>query len=43
VIRGQRFDFGQPQFLSDAEGRELSEHVHIHAPRVTVVQCIRRS
>jgi hypothetical protein len=37
VIRGQRFDFGQPQFLSDAEGRELSEHVHIHAPRLTVV------
>ncbi|PFG73598.1 hypothetical protein [Tepidiforma thermophila] len=37
VIRGQRFDFGQPQFLSDTEGRELSEHVHIHAPRFTVV------
>lgn len=37
VIRGERFDFGQPQFLSDTEGKELSEHVHIHAPRFGVV------
>ncbi|GIW18048.1 MAG: hypothetical protein KatS3mg064_1205 [Tepidiforma sp.] len=37
VIRGERFDFGQPQFISDTEGKELSEHVHIHAPRFTVV------
>jgi hypothetical protein len=37
VIRGERFDFGQPQFLSDTAGKELSEHVHIHAPRFTVV------
>lgn len=37
VIRGERFDFNRPEFLSDAEGKELSEHVHIHAPRYTVV------
>lgn len=37
VIRGERFDFSQPQFLSDTDGKELSEHVHIHAPRFTVV------
>lgn len=37
VIRGERFDFGQPQFFSDEEGEELSEHVHLHAPRSTVV------
>ncbi len=37
VIRGERFDFSDPRFLSDTEGKELSEHVHIHAPRFTVV------
>ncbi len=37
VIRGQKFDFNQEQFLSEAEGRELSANVHIHAPRTDVV------
>jgi hypothetical protein len=37
VIRGQMFDFSQPQFLSDTEGRELSEHAHIHERRYSVV------
>lgn len=37
VIRGERFDFSRPRYLSDTEGQELSEHVHIHAPRFTVV------
>jgi hypothetical protein len=35
-IRGQRFDFNQPQFISTAE-RELSPAAHIHAPRTNVV------
>ncbi len=37
LIRGEMFDFSQPQFLSDTEGNELSEHAHIHARRFTVV------
>mgnify|MGYP000900629254 CR=1 FL=1 len=37
MIRGQKFDFSQPQFLSTAGGKELSPYVHIHAPRYTVV------
>lgn len=37
VIRGEMFDFSQPQFLSDTEGNELSENAHIHARRFTVV------
>lgn len=41
VIRGEEFDFGQPQFLSDSEGKELSENVHIHARRFSVVHVHR--
>ncbi len=37
VIRGEMFDFSQPQFLSDTEGNELSEHAHIHNRRFTLV------
>src|SRR5262245_51273860 len=37
VIRGKSFDFNQPQFISHADGKELSEDVHIHEPRTTVV------
>ncbi len=37
VIRGEMFDFGQPQFLSDTEGNELSQHAHIHERRFTLV------
>lgn len=37
VIRGEMLDFNQPQYLSDTEGKELSEHVHLHARRFTVV------
>lgn len=36
-IRGQKFDFSQPQFLTSAGGKELSPYVHIHEPRYTVV------
>lgn len=39
-IRGQQFDFGQKQFIS-VEGAELSENVHIHDPRHTVVHVHR--
>lgn len=35
-IRGQQFDFNQPQFVSD-EHHEEDPYVHIHAPRYTVV------
>jgi hypothetical protein len=35
-IRGQRFDFNQPQFVS-AKENEKSELAHIHEPRFTVV------
>ena len=35
-IRGQQFDFSQPQFVS-GEGDERDPYVHIHAPRFTVV------
>lgn len=35
-IRGKQYDFDQPQFLSTAEGKELSPYVHIHEPRYTV-------
>jgi hypothetical protein len=35
-IRGQQFDFGQKKFIS-VEGEELSETVHIHDPRHTLV------
>ncbi len=37
MIRGQKFDFSQPQFLSTAGAKELSPYVHIHEPRYTVV------
>lgn len=37
VIRGQKFDFNKPEFLSDPEGKELSQNVHLHLPRTTVV------
>ncbi len=37
MIRGKQFDFSQKQFLSTAEGKELSPYVHIHEPRYTVV------
>lgn len=37
LIRGEMIDFNQPQYLSDTEGNELSEHVHIHARRFSVV------
>lgn len=36
-IRGEQFDFNQPQFVSHADGKELSDHVHIHDPHYTVV------
>lgn len=35
-IRGQRFDFNKPQFVS-TEDKELSPVAHIHEPRHTVV------
>lgn len=38
IIRGEKFDFNQPQFLSAGEeDEEISPNVHIHAPRVNVV------
>ncbi len=39
-IRGQRFDFGKPEFIS-VEGKEKSPNVHIHDPRHTVVHVHR--
>ncbi|MGE5596527.1 MAG: hypothetical protein ACM3S1_10900, partial [Hyphomicrobiales bacterium] len=39
-IRGERFDFGQPQFVS-TNNRELSPNVHIHDPRHNVVHVHR--
>lgn len=39
-IRGKKFDFNQPQFIS-TETKELSDDVHIHAPRTTVVHVHR--
>lgn len=36
-IRGVQFDFNKPEFISDAEGKELAQYVHIHEPRYTVV------
>ena len=35
-IRGERFDFNQPQFISRAGGQELSDHTHIHEPHYDV-------
>ncbi len=35
-IRGKRFDFNQPQFVTE-EGKERSIVAHIHPPRFTVV------
>lgn len=40
VVRGQRFDFNKPEFVSTEE-KHLSENVHIHAPRFTVVHSHR--
>ncbi len=40
VIRGQRFDFNQPQFLS-VEGNDRSAVAHLHAPRFGVVHVHR--
>ncbi|MBM3945603.1 MAG: hypothetical protein FJ317_08985 [SAR202 cluster bacterium] len=40
VVRGQRFDFNKPEFVSTEE-KHLSEDVHIHAPRYTVVHSHR--
>ncbi len=39
-IRGQQFDFNQPQFVSTV-GSEKSETVHIHDPRHTVIHVHR--
>ena len=39
-IRGERYDFGQERFVSDEED-ELSENVHIHGARVSVVHVHR--
>lgn len=39
-IRGERIDFGQPQYIS-VENKELSPNVHIHDPRHTVVHVHR--
>jgi hypothetical protein len=41
VIRGEKFDFSDPRFISDTGGKELSENVHIHAPRFSVVHVHR--
>ncbi|GMV84439.1 MAG: hypothetical protein AMXMBFR80_02970 [Dehalococcoidia bacterium] len=41
VIRGEKFDFSDPRFISDTEGKELSENVHLHAPRFSVVHVHR--
>ncbi len=39
-IRGERYDFNQPRFISD-EADELSGNVHIHNPRHHVVHVHR--
>ena len=39
-IRGERYDFNQERFVSDEED-ELSENVHIHGERVSVVHVHR--
>ena len=39
-IRGERYDFGQERFVSDEED-ELSENVHLHGARVSVVHVHR--
>lgn len=36
-IRGQQFDFNQPQFFSTPDGKELAQYVHLHEPRYNVV------
>ena len=41
-IRGQRLDFSDDRFISTAD-EELSENVHIHNPRHTVVHIHRES
>ena len=40
-IRGKQFDFNQPQFISK-DGHDLSENVHLHQPRTTVVHVHRQ-
>ncbi len=40
VIRGQRFDFSDPAFVS-TEDHTLSPNVHVHKPRFTVVHVHR--
>lgn len=37
VVRGEMLDFSKPEFISTPDGKELSEHVHIHDNRYTVV------
>ncbi len=39
-IRGERYDFNQPRFISDEED-ELSENVHMHGERENVVHVHR--
>ena len=39
-IRGERYDFGQERFVSDADD-ELSENVHLHGERGSVVHAHR--
>lgn len=39
-IRGERFDFNRPQFVSK-EGEEKNPWVHVHEPRYTVVHVHR--
>ena len=39
-IRGERYDFNQERFVSDEED-ELSENVHLHGERVSVVHVHR--
>ncbi|MCK9517527.1 MAG: hypothetical protein M0R74_00660 [Dehalococcoidia bacterium] len=41
-IRGERFDFGQAQFVSD-DKQELSPNVHVHHPRHTVLHVHREA
>jgi len=41
-IRGERFDFGKPEFIS-YENDEKSPNVHIHDPRHTVVHIHREA
>ena len=40
-LRGEQVDFSDPSYLSTLEGQELSENVHIHEPRYTVVHVHR--